>query len=367
MFMGDQSIFWPYDEVRMKGDTQDLNKFYLTCPWLSFQFKIESPLNLELRSVIKKLESEMIDQECFQVLNQVFSQISDYPVAYCLPRKENFGTDTHELQEKKLNLENPQKSFEDLFPHYKSFAQNQLPAEWSWDVEQTLEFTKTKGGYDPLSLFSVLRRFHLLNDLEFNETGKLFQHLTDLSNDPEKLKKSTALVLRQNHYVTTRCKEVLSAAIPIAQSVKKEIEEFIEAEAGHDRIIMKGLKTLNPNPENIAVLEASTVLMDLFKFIAQRNLLAFSAVVDVFERTSYREEDPLASILKKEGMHEASRMVDIHREINDKGDHENVALKFLSAMKPVSREYAIETLRVAELNTLVVHQNSKMILEAIKK
>jgi hypothetical protein len=107
--------------------------------------------------------------------------------------------------------------------------------------------------------------------------------------------------------------------------------------------------------------------MEVFRDSAARNLLAFAMVTDIFERTSYRDEDPLASVLREGGLSTAARQFDLHRDINDAGGHENVALEFLNYMKPISSEYAAEALRFAELATLVIHQLSAETLERLKK
>lgn len=360
-----KSQFWPYDEVQISGDAQDATRFRLSSPWLSLQFKVAAPGNLQVLDLIKKMEAGNISQEDFETASNVFSSLADFPVAYLLPRNGKFGIDQHQVEGKALNLETPQTLFKDVFGDQFSAAQKNL-GNWTWDVDQALEFSKAAGGYDPLSLFSVLRRFHLLNDLENNETQRLFDYIESLSSDPAKFKKASALILRQNHYVTVRCEEVLSAALVTAQSADNEIKEFIEAESGHDKIVGKAITSLGHGIEETPVIDVSRMLMDFFKFSGQKNLLAFSAIVDVFERSSYREEDPLTSVLNTGGMSEAGKMVDIHREINDSGDHENAALEFLENMKPVNEAYAREAFRLAELNTLIIHQHSKVLLAQIK-
>lgn len=360
-------MYWPYDEIQIRGDASDKTVFHLQSPWLSFRFKVTAPDNSLFQQSIEKLSSGNVDKEDIEIINRVFASLSNYPVAYILPRNNSIGIDSHKLTGQPLNLNSPHELFSEIFSGENlSFMKTNLNNNWTWDVDQALEFCKTTNGYDPLSLFTVLRRFHLLNDLESNQTAALFEYIKSLSKDTDQFKKASALVLRQNHYVTVRCEEVLSAAIKISQSADAKIQEFIQAESGHDRIISKAISSLGLKAEDTPVIEASIVLMDLFKLIGQKNLLAFSAVVDVFERTSYRNEDPLTTVLKSGGLDEAGKMVDIHREINDEGDHENVALEFLEDMKPVSEDYAREALRLAELNTMVINQHSKELLRTLQ-
>lgn len=359
------NLFWPYDEVKIEGDAQEKTRFYLKSPWLSFQFNVAEPANLEVLGVLEKMDSGNLTREDLELVSSVLSSLSHYPVAYLLPRNQSFGNDQHQVTGSPLDLSSPEALFKTTFKDRFSAFKSALPKEWLWDVDQALEFSQVPGGYDPYSLFSVLRRFHLLNDLENNETQKLFEHIQCLSKNPEAFKKASALILRQNHYVTVRCEEVLSGALTTAQSADGEIKEFIEAESGHDKIVGKAITSLGYQIDDVEVVDVSEILMDFFKASGQRNLLAFSAIVDVFERSSYREEDPFTSVLNEGGLSDAGKMVDIHREINDSGDHENAALEFLENMKPVDEAYAREAFRLAELNTLIIHQHSKALIAKI--
>ena len=87
---------------------------------------------------------------------------------------------------------------------------------------------------------------------------------------------------------------------------------------------------------------------------ARKNFLAFAMVVDFFERSTYEDVDPMAKLLRKGGFDKAAKQVNHHKEINDSGDHENVALGFLTNMPLCSPEYAFEAIRIAELVSLVM-------------
>lgn len=214
-------------------------------------------------------------------------------------------------------------------------------------------------GYDPESLFSISRRFHLLNDIENNKTAELLEFMSTLQKGSPEFNKISAVVMRQNHYITENCEKVLSAALPLAQSAEPAVSGFIRAEAGHDKILAKALRALGTDAQSVPVLDCVTSLMELFHLAAKRNFLAFSMIVDIFERTSYRSEDPFAKVLQEGGAKAAASQIEVHREINDFGGHENIAIEFLKDMGPVSEEYATEALRLTELVTQVVHSISK--------
>ena len=143
------------------------------------------------------------------------------------------------------------------------------------------------------------------------------------------------------------------------------MQGFIRAEKGHNIILEGALKSIGFTPDQLPVVEAVQVLMNLFGLIAKQNFLAFACMVDMFERNSYAKRDPLASLVEYGGLFEAGEKLNLHKDINDKGEHENVALRFLQFMAPVSKEYAVEALQLAELATLVMHQVSLNILEKI--
>jgi hypothetical protein len=88
-------------------------------------------------------------------------------------------------------------------------------------------------------------------------------------------------------------------------------------------------------------------------------------VVDMFERTSYREQDPLASLLSDSGHVKAAQQIELHRHINESGKHENEGMNFLVHMGPVDGRYAIEALHLAEWTTTLLHMISATLLREI--
>jgi hypothetical protein len=364
-----QRKFWPYDELIALREVSS-SKFTLAAPWLKFQFDVEVNDISRAEHIAKKISDKTIAASDLEDLNWLLSSFSSYPFAYILPRPFIFGRDPHFIVGKNLNLNSPTETLAHITEdsdHQQAtrlVSLNTLPKEWTWDVEASLAFSQAKGGYDPESLFSIARRFHLLNDLENNQTAEMFECMKKLTKGSLEFKKASALVMRQNHYITEKCEKVLSAALPLAQGATKDIEEFIQAESGHDKILEKALSNLGTNAEDIKVMDSTLVLMELFHLIAKKNLLAFSMVVDIFERTSYLAQDPFAKVLIDGGEAAAASKIEAHREINDSGGHENVAIGFLSQMKPITAEYATEALRLTELLTQVIHSVSKETLKS---
>jgi hypothetical protein len=153
--------------------------------------------------------------------------------------------------------------------------------------------------------------------------------------------------------------------LPQAQHAEHEVAAFIQAERGHDKLLDRAVSALGHDASDVPLLNSALVLMEIFQKAGERNLLAFSMIVDIFERTSYNG-DPFAKMLKDGGAEKAAEHIDLHREINDSGGHENVAIDFLHAMKPVNEAYALEALKFCELATQVIHCISRDILAVIQ-
>lgn len=350
--------FWPYDEVTASQDPKDEARFVLSAPWLSIHFSVDQH-RPRIQNILKKVQEKNLKPEDLEDLNWFFSSWAQFPFSYILPRAESFGQDQHHVLLPSLPLKRPKELLMALCQNSQidtalNAVANSIGDEWTWDLDATLEFSQTAEGFDPEALFSVGRRFHLLNDLDINQTEDLLKYLAQLPKNSEEFNRKAAVVIRQNHYITQNCERVLSAALPISQGAHGPIVEFIQAESGHDQIIGRAIQSLGSPAAKVPVLDCTVVLMELFQQISRRNILAFSMVVDIFERSSYQPTDPFAQALQKGGAELAAQQVDIHREINDSGDHENVALEFLESMSAVDRAYAEEALRMAELLTQVI-------------
>ncbi|OQW46601.1 MAG: hypothetical protein A4S09_05320 [Proteobacteria bacterium SG_bin7] len=353
--------FWPYDELSLTREGAN-SEVKIATPWLTFSVEVD-PSHLDrTEKIIVKINSGNMGTNDIGEMSWFLSSLAKFPVAYILPRGEGFGIDVHTVTEK-TDFSNPQQAFTSIM----TGNQTEIPENWTWDHDAALGLSRTQKGFDAETLFTIARRYHLLNDIENNKTGDLLEYVKNLRTNTQKFKDASALIVRQNHYVTEKCDSTLRAALPISQNSYSNVMEFIRAESGHDNILRKALKSLGVEPpESIPTLDAVIALMTVFKFAAERNFLAFAMIVDIFERTSYQETDPMASLLADGGEEKASHQLEIHRQINDEGEHENVALGFLSSMAPVSEEYSRQALYFAELATLIVHQVSAQTLNRLK-
>lgn len=365
--------YWPYDEVEISWHTATPDRFTFDSPWLTHSFSVSPAIGERARSIAGKIRASQITAEDMPEVAWFLDAVKTYPLTYILPRSHISGADQHAVIQKNLTAASPTGLLKELLQDSKHrsavdvIAAKLSSLSWTWDTDAVLEFAKMPAGYDPAAVFSVVRRFHLLNDIENNQTKDLIFHLNSLDKNSEAFKFGNALVIRQNHYITKVCEPVLSASLGIAQSAKGEVHEFIQAEAGHDKILEVALKSMGQKAEEVPVLNCIYVLMDLFEAIARKNFLAFAAVIDVFERSSYLSEDPFAEVLKKGGHERAAYQLNVHRDINESGGHENVALGFLDNMAAVDAAYVAEAVKLSELLTLVIHMVSKETVELIRQ
>ncbi|SMF79922.1 hypothetical protein [Pseudobacteriovorax antillogorgiicola] len=348
-----QAVYWPYDELSFSINK---NSFTAKTPWLSLDLPIDPSNQAYFESLAEK--SGQFNQDDLGLLNQFLQLTHQYPIAYTLPSiKHEAQTDIHEVQKPNIHSLALPKLLEeivgsgdqDLFDQVMKVIDRN---EWEWDTSNALGFAAIDNGIDPESLHSVARRFHLLEVLEQDRGNEVFAHINKLEGS--EFHQAASVIVRQNHFVTQKCQQALKPALDIAQSAKATVNEFIQEENGHDRILGVALKSIVDEPENVPVTPSTQALMMCLEYAASRNLLAFAMCVDFFERSSYEDMDPLAQLLARGGLDKAAKQINRHMEINDAGEHENVAASFLQWMAPCSQDYGLEALRLAELTSILM-------------
>lgn len=363
---------WPYDEVDLSYG-QARHEFQLKAPWVVLKIRAAETEESRLGELAKKFQSRSLGPIDRGEMTWLLGSLSQFPIAYYLPRtvSEIPGEDLHEVMDPLLCEVSPVGFFRKTIPKFLDTSKTLEFDEWLWPHDEVLAFSKINSEdpscavnpltrlYDPYSLFSVARRFSLVAAAQQSESGVLFKGVGKLSHDREKYREACAHIVRQNHYVTEQCNSSLLPALDRAQGAKEMVNRFIRSEFGHDRLLLRAVQSLGYQPEDLKVVPAAMGLMALLKLSATSNFLAFALAVDIFERTSYGERDPLAQLLDSAGLNSAAKQIDIHKGINDSGAHENVALSFLSQMAPVSEIYAREALCFAEMISFMVQQVSR--------
>lgn len=369
-------LYWPYDEVSLSTNPER-NKITVTSPWIEATMSVTDDNKTKLQALLQKFANQALAADDMGLVNWFFKDFSKYPFCYILAaEKEGDKLNRHALVDRRLldgsveevlskTLENGYCEGSDIGPSDVSQVMANLHRQrWDWDADAAMSFAKIGEKVHPESLFSVIRRFHLLDVLETNKARKDFNFIEGLKGDQFSL--AAGLMVRQNHYVTQKCHSSLMPAVAKAGNAAHLVENFIKEENGHDRILNVAMKSFAQEPESVPVSLQTKALMHLLKFAAQRNFLAFAMAVDGFERSSYEETDPLAQLLIKGGFEKAAMQINRHMDINDAGEHENVACSFLQYMAPCDPEYALEAIRIAELITLVMNSLTESTVELFK-
>ncbi len=368
-------VFWPYDELQLrKADAAA--EIVIETPWLQLSVAVAPEQTVQADMLVQKFADGSLGPADLPLLNWFLAPLQSYPLCYTLPRRHwADATDQAKLQDTQLwslppaqllafcaqSLETEDAQAFAEVSHDPVFADH-----WQWDVDTALQFAKSGDGIDPVALFTVGRRFHLLSAAECDATLELYQFVKQLPKGDPLFQRASALMVRQNHYVTQQCDAALRPALNLAGQSAEAVRNFIKAEYGHDRILDVAMRSMVDEPEAIEVTPQVRTLMALLRFAAGRNLLAFALAVDFFERSAYQEADPLATVLKEGGLETAAKQINRHMDINDAGEHENVAAGFLRHLQPVDAHYAIEAMRLAEAITHVMNRVSSGVLQLLK-
>lgn len=338
------SAFWPYEEVEFSVVNLARGQFSLKTPWITSQFEVV-PDSAESQALVQWMEhQENISAAYLPGLWKVLAGLQSLPIAYELPRKDkNFGVDAHK-NKKVFPGKSPKMFAKEIgLPFAVTFSD-----EWSWDSESIEQFSECEPGkYDPLSILSVARRFHYLDD-DDNKMNSIYDHIKTIQDEKAR-KRAAAIVVRQNHYVTEKCIGALRPATDLAQSQKGLVEQFMREEKGHDAILGSGIRAMNVKINDLPLTESVQNLMQLLEKAAFHNFLAFCICLDFFEKPQFKDQDSLAEVLGKLGEATASRALQAHKNINDHGEHEGFSRLLLVNMQPVEAPYLVQALQFAEL------------------
>jgi hypothetical protein len=300
---------WPYEECKFVFDKKAL-EFKISTPWQKATFSVASTKASQFEQLISSLEMPPTAGS-LAFMSKILSPFSNHPFFYFLPRP---------LQ-KDLVLKNDSS--------LSSVDQE------SWDAELALQLSRIDNdNYDAVSLLTVLRRYYLLELLEKISDQQVLR-LISKGTDGEKSKRALALLVRQNHFVTASCEDMLTPALERHPSSAEKIRDFIAAERGHDKILAHALKSMNVNPENEKVLRSTKDLTEFFKAQATEDILTFAFMVDIFERSSSGEH-PLARVLREKGFEAAAKAIQNHANINIEEEHHNEGLEIIEELGGIS-------------------------------
>lgn len=345
---------WPYEELKVEKLGDDPRAFHFQTPWHSSVVRTTDEGAALFDRLFLQDVTALSPEHLLDGFSKALSGLIHEPYAYVLPDLGAVSTLLDEVAGPAPRMA-------------RDSAEASGGADWTWDAETALALAQIPGTdfYSPLSLFSVMRRFFFLQASETDRTRDLYASLGELS--PADARDALAFVISQNLFVTQRCDEALSAALPRAGAGESVLMDFIASERGHDRIMEAALRELpQVSPGALDVHPSTADLMDVFTRVAQNHFLAFAFAVNLFERPHVGEVHPLTALLRKFGFVAAAEKYEQHHQINEAGDHDQVGLELIREMPPVTRKYAEKALRWGELMTHTMINQGRGLLSRVR-
>ncbi len=350
--------YWPYEELEMKTSGGDV---HLKTPWIELNLKLDPAMASQLQGIYNNIQQQIIKPEEALIFSQFIKQVDRYPIFYILPLIK-YG-DEHKLKDNNF-VDGKIKTLVDHLCQSKEEGQQGFASKEDeqeimmtlksrtspWDHDSILKFATVDEMYCPESVLTAVRKFHMIEVKERGGVSQVYTTVRELPDDQQQ--DMAARLIRQNHYVTSRCIEAVEPALEIAQSSKEEVEKFIKEEKGHDIIMAKAVEAAGFDAEKVEVCLNARVIMDLLKFSASRNFLAFALLIDFFERSNFSGKDPLGELLSDIGLKDSAKLVNRHMQINDMGEHDAVSLDLLKNVGLVTEPYLREALAIAELTSV---------------
>ena len=162
------------------------------------------------------------------------------------------------------------------------------------------------------------------------------------------------LIIRQTHYITSNFEPCVLPSISLFPNEKNVIKRFLNEEKGHDKLMVNALNELECcDPEDIPVLDATIILMNLLEKSAKTSLLALISMISFFEGSIYQDSDPLADVLARSSKPLSSKGYAIHYEINKKENHASIVYELLKNLNYKSKNELIYAMRFLELATIL--------------
>lgn len=364
--------FKKYPEIEIGYDLFQRNLSF-RAPWMDLEFEVEAEneerVNVALLAIEKSNLNQKVSAQEQEQVNWLLSSISEFPVAYVLPRKiQDYSQSSFHYSDalKEWLTKTPQGCVHSIDSDIKI----SVPNKWSWAESEILESSRISGNsYDPLSIYTQVRRSRLIAESEAKQNFSWYESLDDLrKQDESSFIEMSKFAIRQTHYVTQHCTYSLAPAVDSFVEARNHVKDFIREEHGHDKLVWRSLSALGvENPNEVELLPETKMSMELLRFSAEQAPLAFACLIGVFEGTGYTEKDPMATLLEMSSYPEAAEGLQIHFEINRDHKHSAVGETLLENMGAVSYEHAVAAIRLSELiveigNQLTLRLQEKILL-----
>lgn len=344
----------PYESVKVEWNS-DKTGLYVSLPWVSLEIEVFVQDRQWVEEAITYLHKDWTNQSVQRFLNE----LSGCDIAYSSPRSiDDIGTGLTLSDEPNLLAEDALKtplSFSKFIcQNTEDITDVSLPQAWEWDLEKICRVSNIKGTdlYDPITIVSYLKGMLLASDAMTDSYRQELPVLLDQLRERSEPKFFTfmLMMLRQTHYITEKFQQYVPLVLNIFSEAATEIQQFIDEEKGHDKLMELSLSALGcENPDDIKVLKENILIMELLNFAVNSTPLAFTVLVGYFEGGHYGDADPLAEVLKKSSVPKSAFGYERHFEINRDGDHNEVLHSFANKLPAQDAQSVAIAARILEL------------------
>lgn len=345
--------YCPYPESKVEW-LSDKTGFKISAPWVSVDVVVDTDSVERIQALANPISSELL------------TSFTDFPLGYIKPRESLFGA---AFSERGLAIDT-NLSPSELAARVWQSHRDELPKNWSWDSDKILKDSQipNSDAYDPLSVYGLLQRERLCQEVSGDGANHLFELLDVLRQKSEvRFFDAVSEVLRQTFEVTWACTSSLEPALENYAPARDAVAAFIRAERGHDELVRDSLAKLGINdPFQIPALDSTRLSMALLKFSAENYFLAFCCAVGYFEGSGYTQEDPIAALLRKTSRPEAALGIERHFHINKSQMHSAIGHEFAQKLGPVDAATVIAAVRLTELLTTAGSRVSRELSEKVR-
>lgn len=355
--MFEEVRYEPYKQVDFTMTNSGLT---ISAPWLSIEVDVDEEKKVGLSQVIDRLGSR-INLKDDQETQDFLHFFSGYPLVHAYPRKYSkkdaapYASSAPEL----ISAAGPRQFLEAINPFYDispSIAFAYFPDTWEWDVSKITADSGIPNTrlYDPYSVYTAIRAKRLQYQIEQSSFSQ------SLLSRLEKLRElneaaffdAMATILAQQYYVTRECCSCLDLAIHHHKHIDQQIRAYKGEELDHDKLILSSIRELSNQATGDFFFAPEVKLeIEVIKYASEACALGFSALVSIMEGTVYPESDPVGDILRKSSKPESHAGVELHFQINRRGNHTAIPEQFVRNLPPVTKETVETATRLAEVTS----------------
>jgi hypothetical protein len=360
-------LYVPHEKLTIHWVSQG-NSLMLSLPWLSMEIDVEEGDKAWVQDATHNLQSPPSNQN----IQKFITQLKDYPIFYIQPRNiEDFkGKDLQPCPALNVNSSTPSTLLETFGCPIADELKNASIPEWTWDWEKILSKARIPGTdlYDPVSFVSYLICYRL--DWESTTWsgqdgfGQFLERL--LQKDEKQFFQAIGWISKQSWFVTTESCRSMEPALTHFEKAHELIHHFICDEIGHHKFMEQVFSDIGLNKDDFPVSSGTKWLLAAHKRAAHISLLAFSAMINLFEAAYYEGQDPISRVIKMSSKPYAAQGYDLHYKINQEHRHCDMPILLAAHLAPQTYDHVTQTLGLFELTLNFLDKIEKDLAKSFK-